>query len=121
MATPERLMGVGVPNEVALRTGFFVHEVDDASGTRIIQGPGNVMVIVSLSATAVSLVLGSNFDIGDRAIIINRAIAVSLYGGTAEAGGIYPTSAAVVRALTSDVAREFIKGGAGVWYAIATA
>lgn len=118
MATPERLMGVGMPDELAKRVGFFIHNVG-AQESRTVQGPGNVMVVVS-NASA-SVILGSRFDLGDRAIIVSRAVDVSLYGGTAEAGGIYPTSAAVARSITSDVSREFIKGSGGVWYAIATA
>lgn len=113
MSTPERLMGVGVEAETAKRTAWFTQSV---GGAVTVQGPGNQFIIVSAAGT--SLVL-TNFDLGDEVTVVAKGNAVSVYPGGGDA--IYPTSAGVARSLTADVARTYIKGEAGVFYAIATA
>lgn len=113
MATSERLMGVGVPDEVAKRTGFFIHSPLTDGTAKTINGPGNQLIVVSAATS--SLTLGDKFDVGDQVIVCAHA-AVSLY--PASAHYIWPTSAGAVHAVSADVTRIFIKTDASAWHAI---
>lgn len=119
MATPERLMGVGVDAETAKRTGFFIHVVDDGLAYES-KGPGNNFIIVETATS--SITLGSDHDLGDVVFVAGKAVAVSLYAGTT--GFIWPTSAAASHPVSADVARMFVRGettaGLAVWYVLSS-
>lgn len=116
MATSERLMGVGVPNEVARRTGWFIQPAIVDDGLTTLQGPGNQIVIVA-SASA-SVVLGADFDLGDEVMVCSRGVAVSLYPSSAMY--IWPTSAGAAHAVSADVSRVFVKVDASVWHVVSS-
>lgn len=114
MAIVEQLMGVGVSPEVAKRTGFFVSSHIGAHDSRTLQGPGNVLIVVS-NASA-SVVLGDNFARGDQVLVCSRGVAVSLYPSSTTY--IWPTSAGTAHPVSADVSRLFIKVDASVWHAV---
>lgn len=118
MSTPDRLMGVGQSPEVAKRVGFFIASAANGTGAdaRTLNGPGNILIVVS-NASA-SIVLGSQFDIGDEVYVIAHT-GVSLY--PASDSFIWPTSAGVARAVTSGVNKSLIKTSQLVWEIFATA
>lgn len=116
MAAAERLMGVGVPNEVAIRTGWYIQSPITDVESRTLQGPGNHIIVVG-SASA-SVILGSNFDLGDQVLVCSRGVAVSLYPDSASY--IWPTSAGAAHAVSADVTRMFVKVDASVWHAVSS-
>ena len=113
MATPERLMGVGMPDELAKRIGFFIENVTDGLPYTS-KGPCNRIIVVSAATSSISL--DDSHDLGDMVIVVAHA-AVSLYAGTT--GFIWPTSAGVSHIVTADVSRLFVKtrstAGIAVW------
>lgn len=119
MSTPERLMGVGVPDEVAKRVGMFISIVNDGLPYTS-KGPGNNFVIVKTATSSISL--DDSHDFMDVVTVVGRGVAVSLYAGTT--GFIWPTSAGVSHIVTADVARQFIRGettaGLAIWYVLSS-
>ena len=113
MATPERLMGVGLSAELAKRIGFFIDNVTDGLPFTS-KGPCNRVIVVSAATSSISL--DDSHDIGDMVVVVAHE-AVSLYAGTT--GFIWPTSAGVSHIVTADVSRLLIKTrstlGIAIW------
>lgn len=107
MATSERLMGVGVPDEVAKRVGFFIADV---TATMTLKGPGNV--IARVTAAAASLTLDSSFDKGDVVVVLAMTSA-SVYPSSTNV--IWPTSAGVAKNLNPNENRAFYRISATEW------
>lgn len=115
MAAQERLQGVGMPDELAKRCGFYIWPVVTDGLVRTLKGPGNHLIVVSAGTS--SITLDSAFDLGDMVIVAAHA-AVSLYPDSASF--IWPTSVGAVHPVSADVTRMFIKTSANAWHAISS-
>lgn len=106
MASLERLMGVGVPNEQAKRTGFFILALATA-GTAA--GPGNVLVRASGESANLS-----GFDLGDT-VQIMFVTTGTLYPGSNDRIGLKTTASGLV--CTAGVMKTLTKFDQNTWFA----
>jgi hypothetical protein len=96
MATANNLIGVGVPPEVAKRTGFVqvaIATTAATQGTGALRGPGNKLVSATFTTAADAVTLPSDAEIGDEIVISNI---------TANAGVIFPPSGGNINGETTD-------------------
>lgn len=106
MAKTERLMGVGMSDELSKRVGFFMPGTLNTGQT--INGPGNFIAVVS----GESLQLGSNFDLGDIVKVL-MVTTGSVYPAASDTIHFKATASALV--VTADVTKEFIKVSVNSW------
>lgn len=98
MATSSDLMGVGVPAEMAIRTGYQPVSVTTAATTQgstggVLIGPGNKIVSATIHSSGGAVTLPSASAIGDEIIVSNVS-------GTA--GAVFPPSGDDISGETAD-------------------
>lgn len=110
MATPERLIGLGMEAEKAKRIGFFVQQ----SGANLtVNGPSNFFV-----ETSATVNLGSAFDVGDR-VTIAAITTVNVNPDSGSRISLKATASAAV--VSAGVCREFFRSSPTQWWVIANA
>lgn len=112
MAAAERLMGVGVPDEVAKRVGFFLQTISSSGLT--LKGPGNVAILATIAGATVNL--DSTFDKGD--IVIVQAGGASVQVAPDSGSVIWPTSAGVALTVSAGSCRALMRYDATNWFVI---
>lgn len=115
MATVERLMGVGVPAEIAKRIGFFIHDTFISAQSKTIDGPGNQLVRVS--ATGVTITFGSKFDVGDKIVVVAHVTTTVV---PASNHFIWPASAGIGHSINASVTHIIMKIDNTLWQVIGT-
>lgn len=105
MASVQDLMGVGVPNEMASRVGFFIQTVD---GGAAINGPGNQIV----RASGASINLASNFAPGD-VLVVFAVTACSVVPDSGSRINLQTTASAAV--VTAGVTKTFYRFSQTAW------
>lgn len=105
MASPERLMGLGINAEVAKRIGFFTTTVDGGS---TLQGPGNIAV----RASGASINLASSFDVGDE-VIVFAVTACSVVPDSGSRINLQTTASAAL--VTAGVTKRFFRFSNTAW------
>lgn len=86
MATAEGLMGLGVPAEMAKRTGYAIVSVTTSADTQnsaggVLRGQGNKIVLATVGGANGAVTLPADADLGD---------VVEVYNTTATAGRVFP-------------------------------
>jgi hypothetical protein len=120
MATPERLMGVGVNSEVARRTGFFIQTLNAVVATAtqnqnfLRGGPANYTFIVSAGATT-GWTLDTSFDLGDLIEVCAQGSEVQVFPQTGGRINALATNGAAT--ITTGNVRSFRKVSFAQWYA----
>jgi hypothetical protein len=118
MAQAKDLTAMGVPAEVAKRTGFQVVSKTTSGAVQgagaVLSGPGNILALVTIASASDALTLPSNADIGDIIIAANL---------TANAAVVYPASGGTINNGTANqkatwaanVTLIFVKATATNW------
>lgn len=101
MATAEGLMGVGVPAEVALRTGWTIVTVTTNGSTQgstggLLKGPGNKIVLADVAGSNGAVTLPADAGLGDE---------LEIYNTSGTAGRVYPPSGGT---LQNGTANQFV-------------
>lgn len=121
MATATDLMGVGVPAEVAKRTGVEILAVT-ASGTTQssgpqLKGPGNLHVNVTApSGSDDAVTLAGPFDLGDEVTVTSTTTAVDVF--PQEGGQINNNTVDAHATVSLNNSRTFRKVSATHWWAL---
>lgn len=113
MATAEGLMGLGVPAEMAKRTGYAIVSVTTSASPTLLRGAGNKTVLVTVAVAAQDLLLPADADLGDEVEVINvSANLLDLFphsGGSINNGGpdaVLTLAGSVTTAKASHVLRK---------------
>lgn len=98
MATPEALMGLGIPAEAARKMGFQIQTVTTAGTTQnsaggLMTGNGNRWVLGSFHAANGAITLSSSADVGDIIVIVNI---------TANAADVFPHTGGNINQLAAN-------------------
>lgn len=110
MSSSQRLMGVGVPNEVASRVGFFLQTVTSSGFT--LKGPGDAAILATVGGATVNL--DSSFDEGDMVIVQAGGASVQV---APDAGSvIWPTSAGVALTVSAGSCRALLRFDSTNWF-----
>jgi len=99
MATAETLMGVGVPAEVAKRTGTTIVSVTTTAATQnsaggLLKGAGNKIVLANVAGANGAVTLPFEAGLGD---------VVEVYNTTATAGLLFPQTGGTLNQLGANI------------------
>lgn len=111
MATPEALVGLGVPPEVARKEGYQIVNVTTSTTTQnsaggLLVGNGNKMVRANIAAGNGAVTLPIGADIGDIIIVVNI---------TGNAGRVFPPSGGTINQLAQDT-QTVLAANAQIWF-----